>query len=98
MVVLLVTLTFVAAAPPKLTVAPATKFVPVRVTTVPPVVGPLLGATLVREGRGGGRDGGAVGHAHVRRRSAPEAHRGPRDEVRPGEGDGGPARDRAAGG
>ena len=44
------TATFVAAAPPKVTVAPAAKFVPVIVTLVPPAVGPLLGDTLVTVG------------------------------------------------
>jgi hypothetical protein len=46
-VVLLVTTTFVAAALPNFTVAPDAKFVPVMVTAVPPVAGPLLGLTLV---------------------------------------------------
>ena len=49
-VLLLTTVTFVAAAPPKLTVAPATKLVPVMVTELPPVVGPLLGLTPVTVG------------------------------------------------
>lgn len=44
------TVTPVAATPPKVTVAPETKFVPVIVTAVPPVVGPLLGDTLVTVG------------------------------------------------
>jgi hypothetical protein len=35
--------TFVAAVPPKLTVAPVTKFVPVTVTVVPPAAGPEVG-------------------------------------------------------
>jgi hypothetical protein len=42
-VVLFDTATFVAAVPPNVTVAPATKFVPVMVTAVPPNVEPLLG-------------------------------------------------------
>ena len=50
MVVLLTTTTFVAAALPKVTVAPVAKFVPVIVTAVPPVVGPLFGLTLVTVG------------------------------------------------
>jgi hypothetical protein len=49
---LLTTLTPVAALPPTLTVAPATKFVPVIVTAVPPVVGPDAGATLPTIGAG----------------------------------------------
>jgi hypothetical protein len=50
MVVPFVTTTFVAAAPPNVTVAPAAKFVPVIVTAVPPATGPLFGATLVTVG------------------------------------------------
>ena len=42
----LTTVTFVAAVPPKVTVAPLTKFVPVIVTLVPPPVGPEFGDTL----------------------------------------------------
>ena len=42
-VVGLLTVTFVAAVPPKLTVAPVEKFDPLIVTAVPPVVGPLSG-------------------------------------------------------
>jgi hypothetical protein len=45
--VLLTTTTFVAAALPNVTVAPATKFVPVIVTAVPPAVDPLFGLTLL---------------------------------------------------
>jgi hypothetical protein len=48
--VLLTTTTLVAAALPNVTVAPAAKFVPVIVTAVPPVVGPLFGLTLVTVG------------------------------------------------
>jgi hypothetical protein len=48
--VLLTTTTLVAAADPNVTVAPDTKFVPVIVTAVPPVVGPLLGDTPVTVG------------------------------------------------
>ena len=47
--VLLVTVTAVAAVPPKLTVAPDTKFVPVIVAPVPPAIGPrpgLIAATV----------------------------------------------------
>ena len=50
--VLLTKLTPVAAAPPKLTVAPDTKLVPVMVTVVPPPVEPLPGATVVTAGGG----------------------------------------------
>jgi hypothetical protein len=49
-VVLLTTTTFVAAVPPNVTPAPATKFVPVMVTAVPPAVVPLLGLTPVTVG------------------------------------------------
>ena len=49
-VVLFTTATFVAAVPPKVTVAPVAKFVPVIVTAVPPAVPPLLGDTLVTVG------------------------------------------------
>jgi hypothetical protein len=41
--VLLTTVTLLAAVPPKLTVAPATKFAPVTVTAVPPLLDPELG-------------------------------------------------------
>src|SRR5580692_5784519 len=50
MLVLLTTTTFVAAALPIVTAAPAAKFVPVIVTAVPPPVGPLLGDTPVTVG------------------------------------------------
>jgi hypothetical protein len=50
--VLLTTTTFVAAFVPNVTVAPATKFVPVIVTGVPPPVGPLFGDTLLTVGTG----------------------------------------------
>src|SRR5438309_2383137 len=50
MLVALTTTTVVAAAPPTVTVAPATKPVPVRVTAVPPAVGPLLGAIDISVG------------------------------------------------
>ena len=43
---------FVAAVPPKLTVAPARKPVPVMVTAVPPAAGPVLGAIEVTVGAG----------------------------------------------
>jgi hypothetical protein len=48
--VLLPTTTLVAAVPPKVTVAPVAKFVPVIVTAVPPAVEPLFGDTLVTIG------------------------------------------------
>jgi hypothetical protein len=48
----LTTTTFVAAAPPIVTVAPAAKFVPVIVTVVPPAVDPLFGDTLATLGAG----------------------------------------------
>jgi hypothetical protein len=44
------TVTFVAATVPNVTVAPATKFVPVIVTAVPPATGPLLGDTPLTVG------------------------------------------------
>ena len=40
----------VAAVPPKVTVAPDTKSVPVMVTAVAPAVGPLVGSTAVTVG------------------------------------------------
>ena len=46
----LVTTTFVAAAPPNATVAPAEKLVPVIVTAVPPAVDPLFGERLITAG------------------------------------------------
>jgi hypothetical protein len=49
-VVLFTTATFVAAVPPKVTVAPVAKFVPVIVTAVPPAMVPLFGLTLVTVG------------------------------------------------
>ena len=51
-VVLFTTTTLVAAAVPKVTVAPAAKFVPVIVTAVPPEVEPLFGVTLLTVGAG----------------------------------------------
>jgi hypothetical protein len=48
--VLLTTVTPVAATPPKVTVAPAAKLVPVMVMAVPPAVEPLLGDTPVMVG------------------------------------------------
>src|SRR3989442_6884986 len=51
-VMLFTTLTPVAALPPRLTVAPGAKLVPVIVTAVPPVVGPDEGATLPTVGAG----------------------------------------------
>jgi hypothetical protein len=50
MVVLFTTTTFVPAAPPNVTVAPAAKFAPVIVTAVPPSVDPLFGLTLLTVG------------------------------------------------
>jgi hypothetical protein len=49
-VVLFTTTTLVAAVLPNVTVAPATKFVPVIVTEVPPAVDPLPGVTLLTVG------------------------------------------------
>ena len=49
-VVAFTTTTFVAAALPNVTVAPAAKFVPVIVTDVPPVTGPLFGFTPLTVG------------------------------------------------
>jgi hypothetical protein len=46
----LITTTLVAAVPPRVTVAPAAKFVPVTVTAVPPAVEPLFGVTLLTVG------------------------------------------------
>src|SRR5262249_11645685 len=48
----LITVTFVAATLPNVTVAPVTKFIPTIVTAVPPVAGPLLGLTLLTVGTG----------------------------------------------
>ena len=50
--VALTTTTPVAGVPPRLTVAPATKPVPVIVTGVPPAVGPLVGAIVLTVGAG----------------------------------------------
>jgi hypothetical protein len=50
MLVPLTTTTLVAAALPKVTVAPEAKLVPVMVTAVPPEVDPLFGDTLVTVG------------------------------------------------
>ena len=50
--VLLTTVTPVAAVPPRLTVAPARKFVPVIVTEVPPLAVPVLGKIEVTVGAG----------------------------------------------
>jgi hypothetical protein len=49
-VVLLITFTLVAVVPPKVTVAPAAKKVPVIVTVVPPIVDPEAGDTLATVG------------------------------------------------
>jgi hypothetical protein len=48
----LTTTTFVAAALPNVTVAPAAKFVPAIVTAVPPAVEPVFGDTLATVGVG----------------------------------------------
>src|SRR5438876_11245199 len=50
--VLLTTVTFVAAVPPRLTVAPAAKPGPVRVTAVPPLLVPELGEIALTVGAG----------------------------------------------
>jgi len=50
--VLFTTVTPVAAVPPRLTVAPVKKFVPVIVTPVPPPTGPVLGVIDVTVGAG----------------------------------------------
>jgi hypothetical protein len=50
---LLITVTLVAAVPPKLTVAPVKKLVPVIVTTVPPLTVPEFGDTELTVGAGG---------------------------------------------
>src|SRR5580704_2545194 len=52
MVVLLTTVTPLAALPPRVTVAPTAKFVPVIVTAVPPLAGPVFGDTLLTVGAG----------------------------------------------
>ena len=52
--VLLTMVTEVAELAPKVAVAPAAKFVPVRVTAVPPLVGPVFGDTLLTVGAGFG--------------------------------------------
>src|SRR5207249_11179360 len=50
--VLLTTVTLVAAVPPRLTVAPAAKPVPLRVTAVPPLLVPELGEIALTVGAG----------------------------------------------
>jgi hypothetical protein len=50
MVVLLTTVTPVAAVPPNATVSPDAKLVPVMVTDVPPASGPPFGVTLLTVG------------------------------------------------
>ena len=50
MVVALITVRFVAAAPPKLTLVAPVKLVPVMVTTAPPAAGPEAGEMLVTVG------------------------------------------------
>ena len=54
MVVLLMTLTFVAGVRPILTVAPETKLLPLIVTDVPPSVGPEFGVMPDTLGAGSG--------------------------------------------
>ena len=49
-VVLFTTVTFIAAEPPKVTLLAPINEVPVKVTFVPPVAGPVAGATLVSVG------------------------------------------------
>ena len=49
-VLALTTMTLVAGLPPNVTVAGATKFEPMIVTGVPPVVGPLSGVMLLIDG------------------------------------------------
>jgi hypothetical protein len=51
-VVALTTVTLVAAVPPIVTVAPASKFVPVIVTAVPPLVVPEFGEIALTVGAG----------------------------------------------
>ena len=75
------TVTLVAATPPKLTVSPAVNPVPVIVTDVPPAVGPLVGLTAVTVG--GADIGELVGAArratcHRRRHRHVNACRRPR--------------------
>ena len=53
-VVLLAILTLVAEVPPKLTVAPPAKLLPLMVTAVPPTVLPEFGETALRVGAGCG--------------------------------------------
>ena len=52
MLAALTTVTFVAAVPPTVTVAPVTKPVPAMVTLVPPAMGPLPGEIDVTDGGG----------------------------------------------
>lgn len=67
--VALTTVTFVAGEPAKVSVAPATKFVPVTVTLVPPVMGPDVGLMLetVGAGRNGARGAGIAVTLGIRR-------------------------------
>ncbi len=48
--VTVITVILVAAIPPKVTVVPGVKLVPVNVTTVPPTVDPTLGALFTKVG------------------------------------------------
>ena len=52
LMVVLVTVTPVSATPPTVADAPAWKLVPLIVTVVPPVVGPLVGETELTVGAG----------------------------------------------
>jgi hypothetical protein len=64
-VVSLFTMAFVAGRSPKVTVTPLAKLVPVIVTVVPPVVGPLAGSIRVAPSVGGGVAAGGVACAAV---------------------------------
>ena len=75
------TVTPVAATVPNFTVLPALKLVPVMVTEVPPVVGPVLGVTLVTVGAGGGAPVEAL-------RAMADGRGGPRRGLGGGGGDG----------
>src|SRR5262249_9230544 len=54
------TVTVVAVVPPMVTLAPAWKFVPLRVSAVPPAVGPLAGFTALSVGGGAVKPRGSV--------------------------------------
>ena len=57
MFVELLTVTLVPAVAPNVTVSPLTKLVPVMVTTVPPIIVPLVGDKLVMVGGAGDEAG-----------------------------------------